>query len=116
MSDPRLKIGILLSGRGRGSNMAAIIEACRRGEVPCEVVRVISTSPSTPALERARALGVDAVFVGPEADAAPNRTPNTEHRTPSLDSRLVAAFREAGADTIALAGFMRKLGPVFLQA
>ena len=33
----------------------------------------------------------------------------------SLDSRLIAAFREVGADTIALAGFMRKLGPVFLR-
>src|SRR5207249_1619072 len=36
--------------------------------------------------------------------------------TPSLDARLIAAFREAGADTIALAGFMRMLGPDFLQA
>jgi phosphoribosylglycinamide formyltransferase-1 len=34
----------------------------------------------------------------------------------SLDQRLIAAFREVGADTIALAGFMRKLGPAFLRA
>src|SRR5207249_3356927 len=65
MSQPWLKIGVLLSGRGRGSNMQAIIEACRRGEVPGEVVRVVSTSPGTPALERAKEMGVDAIYVDP---------------------------------------------------
>jgi phosphoribosylglycinamide formyltransferase 1 len=34
----------------------------------------------------------------------------------SLDARLIAAFQEVGADAIALAGFMRKLGPSFLHA
>jgi phosphoribosylglycinamide formyltransferase-1 len=33
----------------------------------------------------------------------------------SLDSRLIAAFREVGAEAVALAGFMRKLGPGFLR-
>src|SRR5207302_5260004 len=85
-----LRISILLSGRGRGSNMQAIIDACQSGLIPGEVVRVVSTSPETPALERARSAGVDTLFV----DSLPES---------SLDSRLLAAFREVGADTIALA-------------
>jgi phosphoribosylglycinamide formyltransferase-1 len=157
---PRLKIGILLSGRGRGSNMQAIIDACHSGLVPGQVVRVISTTPESPALARARAAGVDALFVDPnwsedhhgdtetrrshgEIDDGTGRVhpppvdplrgyprapaPSPHHPISpsvspcfrgesSLDLRLIAAFREVGADTIALAGFMRKLGPAFLEA
>lgn len=118
-----MKIGILLSGRGRGSNMQAIIDACCRGAVPGEVVRVISTTPGAPALEHARAAGVDTLLIDPtvsppgagpplRASGAPPLRVDSE----ALDDRLVAAFREVGAETIALAGFMRKLGPQFLQA
>jgi phosphoribosylglycinamide formyltransferase 1 len=119
----RLKIGILLSGRGRGSNMQAIIDACQSGLIPGEVVRVISTSPGAPALERARAASVDALFVDPTSESILSNpisvSPCLCGDSPlddSLDARLLAAFREAGADTIALAGFMRKLGPAFLRA
>jgi phosphoribosylglycinamide formyltransferase 1 len=118
-----LQIGILLSGRGRGSNMQAIIEACHSGLIPGDVVRVVSTSPGAPALERARAAGVDALFVDPTSESNLSNpisvSPCLRGNSPSessLDARLLAAFREAGADTIALAGFMRKLGPVFLRA
>jgi phosphoribosylglycinamide formyltransferase-1 len=150
-----VKIGILLSGKGRGSNMHAIIDACRSGRVPGEVVRVISTTPGTPALERARAAGIDALFVDPGdgkahhgdtetrrgetegsisdalvsqptshiprdvASSSASVSPCLRGENPpdsGLDQRLVTAFREVGADTIALAGFMRKLGPAFLRA
>jgi phosphoribosylglycinamide formyltransferase-1 len=118
--------------------MQAIIDACRSGRVPGEVVRVVSTSPGTPALQRAQAAGVDALFVDPTEElgldgldgldgsdrSVPTDAPANGHPTaarapglvkPSLDSRLLAAFREVGADTIVLAGFMRKLGPEFLR-
>lgn len=136
-----MRIGILLSGRGRGSNMQAILDACRDGRIPGAVVRVVSTSPGTPALESARAAGVDALFVDPNehgstearrgvraADgrgepatglAHPSATsvsPCTGVHPDDLDVRLLGAFREVGADTIVLAGFMRKLGPEFLRA
>jgi phosphoribosylglycinamide formyltransferase-1 len=111
-----MRIGVLLSGKGRGSNMQAIVEACRRGEVPGEVVRVVSTSAGAPALERARALGVDALFVDPQGQEAQHGDTETRRERDSLDARLVAAFQEVGADTICLAGFMRKVGPAFLAA
>src|SRR5713101_5438565 len=73
-----LRIGILLSGRGRGSNMQAIIDACRSGLVPGEVARVVSTSPGTPALERARAAGVDTLIVAPSETAIHHRDTETQ--------------------------------------
>jgi phosphoribosylglycinamide formyltransferase 1 len=120
MREPWLKIGILLSGRGRGSNMQAIIDACRSGAIPGEVVRVVSTTEEAPALDRARAAGIDALFVDPLdptpcASVSPCLRGASESGS-SLDERLVAAFREVGADTIALAGFMRRLGSAFLEA
>lgn len=113
-----MRIGILLSGRGRGSNMQAIIDACRDGRVPGEVVQVVSTSPGTPALERAQAAGVPTLFANPDGRVESDRSVGSDRSvlTPCLDARLVAAFQEVGAETIALAGFMRKLGPAFLRA
>ena len=85
--------------------MQAIVEACRRGEVPGEVVRVVSTTAGTPALERAEALGVGALHLEPG-----------QASVEELDARLIEVFRDVDADTIALAGFMRKVGPGFLRA
>ncbi|MFN3651503.1 MAG: phosphoribosylglycinamide formyltransferase [Armatimonadota bacterium] len=100
-----LRIGILLSGKGRGSNMQAIIDATRDGRVPGEVALVLSTSPGAPALERARESGVPARLVSPaehpDADA--------------LDTALADAFEEAGVELVCLAGYMRLLGPKFLS-
>src|SRR5207245_2514503 len=85
-----LRIGILLSGKGRGSNMQALIDATRDGRIPGEVCLVVSTSPGTPALERARAAGVPTALI-----------PAEEHPSPeSLDEALAAAFTRAGAGLI----------------
>jgi formyltetrahydrofolate-dependent phosphoribosylglycinamide formyltransferase len=100
-----LRIGILLSGKGRGSNMQVLIDATRDGRIPGEVVLVVSTSPGAPALERAKAAGVAATLV-PAADFP---TPD------ELDVALADAFQQAGADLICLAGYMRLLGPAFLS-
>lgn len=99
------RIGILLSGRGRGSNMQALIDAARDGRVPGEVALVLSTSPGAPALERAAAAG------------APTRLlPAEKYETPqALNRALAAAFSAAGAELICLAGYMRLLGPAFLE-
>ena len=99
-----IRIGILLSGKGRGSNMQAIIDATRDGRIPGEVVLVVSTSPGAPALERARESGVPVLLL-PAGDY-----PSQE----ALDAALAGAFEEAGAELICLAGYMRLLGPAFL--
>jgi formyltetrahydrofolate-dependent phosphoribosylglycinamide formyltransferase len=100
-----LRIGILLSGKGRGSNMQALIDATRDGRIPGDVALVVSTSPGAPALERAAAAGVSTRLV-----AAPEYADPEE-----LDAALVAAFEAAGVDLICLAGYMRLLTPAFVR-
>lgn len=106
-SAPRrpLRIGILLSGKGRGSNMQALIDACRDGRIPGEVALVVSTTPGAPALERAAAAGV------PHRQIRAKDHPSQE----ALDAALAEAFTAAGAELICLAGYMRLLSPVFLD-
>jgi formyltetrahydrofolate-dependent phosphoribosylglycinamide formyltransferase len=100
-----LRIGILLSGRGRGTNMQAILDACRSGCIPGQVVLLLSTTPDAPAMERARAAGVVAKFVDPD------RAEDAD----TLDRELALQFVEADVDLVALAGYMRLLGPEMLR-
>lgn len=105
MGEPDLRFGILLSGKGRGSNMQALIDATRVGRIPGRVALVVSTSPGAPALERAAAAGVPTRLI--PAQEYPDQA--------SLDEALVRAFEEAEVELICLAGYMRLLGPVFLS-
>ncbi|MGV3723367.1 MAG: phosphoribosylglycinamide formyltransferase, partial [Actinomycetota bacterium] len=100
-----LRIGILLSGKGRGSNMQALIDATRDGRIPGEVALVVSTSPGAPALERAAIAGVPTQLIPAPEYAGPEE----------LDAALVAAFEESGVDLICLAGYMRLLTPAFVR-
>ena len=65
MSAERLPLAVLASGRG--SNLGAILDACRHDDFPARVVVVVSDRESAAALERARREGVDAVFLDPKA-------------------------------------------------
>lgn len=100
-----LRVGVLLSGRGRGSNLQAILDACREGRVPARVVVVVSTTEGAPALERAERAGVEAIFVDPEECADKS----------ALDRKLAAILEARGVQLVTLAGYMRLLGPDFLR-
>jgi formyltetrahydrofolate-dependent phosphoribosylglycinamide formyltransferase len=100
-----LRIGILLSGRGRGTNLQAILAACASGYIPGQVALVLSTTASAPALELARAAGVPARFVDPEAEEDPG----------ALDRELALRFGEAEVGLVALTGYLRLLGPEMLR-
>ena len=57
-----MKIGILISGRG--TNMAAIVEAVQSGQIPnSEVVVVISDKTSAEGLEKAKARGIETLAI-----------------------------------------------------
>jgi formyltetrahydrofolate-dependent phosphoribosylglycinamide formyltransferase len=100
-----LRIGVLLSGRGRGSNLQAIMDACASEYIPGEVALVLSTTAEAPALERARAAGVVGKYVDPgkaqDADA--------------LDRELGLRLTEANVGLVALTGYLRLLGPEMLR-
>src|SRR5207247_4681495 len=57
----RKRVAILISGRG--SNMAALIEAARDTDYPAEIALVLSNEPAAEGLSRARAAGITTAVV-----------------------------------------------------
>ncbi|MBP1690201.1 MAG: phosphoribosylglycinamide formyltransferase [Deltaproteobacteria bacterium] len=103
MPDP-LALGVLLSGSG--TNLQALIDAIAAGRLHARIAVVISNVPGAPGLERARAHGLTAVVVG--HSEAPSRE--------AYDTRLVEVLRAHGVALVVLAGFMRLVSPVLLNA
>jgi len=102
----RLKVGVLVSGRG--SNLGAILDRSLAGEIDVEVAVVISDVADAAALDRARNAGVPAIHIPPG-----------RFRTkldPEIERRYVDVLREHGVELVALAGFMRVLHEDFLTA
>lgn len=98
----KLKLGILISGRG--SNMQALIEAAAEAAYPAEIAIVISNEPDAAGLERARNAGIATALVdhrGHDGRAA-------------FEDAIHAALTEAGVDLVCLAGFMRILTADFV--
>lgn len=93
----RLKLAVLISGRG--SNLQALIDACRDAAYPAEIVLVISNEADALGLERAKAAGI-ATRIIPHRDF-PDR--------PAFEAALTAAIETSGAGLVCLAGFMRIL-------
>jgi phosphoribosylglycinamide formyltransferase-1 len=101
--EPIARLAVLLSGRG--SNFLAIHAAIERGELPAEIVLVLSNLEDAPGLARARDLGLAAMTIPSQGK------PRREH-----EQRVVAALRQAKAEWICLAGYMRLLSPELLGA
>jgi len=95
-------IAVLLSGRG--SNFLALQAAIARGEVPAEIVLVASNVADAPGLDRARELGIPALAIPHKGE--PSRQAHEE--------KMIAALREAGAEWVCLAGYMRLLSPAIV--
>lgn len=99
-------VGVLASGRG--SNCEALIKASLDGRLAARVALVLSDRPNAPVLERAQNLGVDARHLDPGRPGA--------RLTPEAEQAYVTALREAGVTWVVLAGFMRIVGNVLLEA
>ena len=99
----RLKIGVLLSGSG--TNLQAIIDAIAEG-LPTDIVLVVSSRPDAYGIERARAAGIPTLVMNREkyADVL------------AADAQIVEALQEAGAEYVVMAGYMRKVTSVMLDA
>jgi phosphoribosylglycinamide formyltransferase-1 len=96
------RIVILISGRG--SNMAAVLEAVRSGAIKGQVAAVISNRPEAAGLAIAAGQGVTTSVVNHMA--CPNRG--------EFERALAAAIDEFAPDLVLLAGFMRVLSPEFV--
>lgn len=104
----RLPLGVLVSGRG--TNLQAVIDACRDGAIPAEVRVVVSNREGVPALERATRAGVPAFVV---TSAQFGKWPQSR---PAYERRIVAILREFGVELVVLAGYDRLVGEEMLAA
>jgi phosphoribosylglycinamide formyltransferase 1 len=100
----RLRVGVLVSGRG--SNLQALLDAAARPGYPAEVVVVISDRERAAALDRARAVGVEALFVNPK-DFGDRE---------AFDLALVRELTARRVGLVCNAGFMRILSPAYTHA
>ena len=103
-----LRVGVCVSGRG--SNLQAILDACRDGTLDAQVVYVASSRKHAPALDRANAAGVPAAAFPPAANGGRDAAQLL------MAARLAAADVElvvlAGYDRILCDGFFTRLGDV----
>ena len=98
-----MRTAVLISGRG--SNLAALIEACARPGAPAEIALVISNRPDAAGLQHARAAGIP--------------TETVDHRRfegrEEFDRALSKELDERKIELVCLAGFMRVLSGWFAE-
>jgi len=94
------RVAILISGRG--SNMAALIEAAKAPDYPAAIVLVLSNRPDAAGLGHARTAGIDTVVVDHKAFGQDRQ---------AFEAAIDAALRAHHIDLVCLAGFMRLLTP-----
>jgi len=101
-----LRIGVL--GSGNGTNCQAILDACERGEIPGQVVIVVSDVAEAGILNRARQCRIPAQFVGPSRFKT--------KLEPELEKKIVSSLQAAGVQLVVLAGYMRVVKELLLEA
>ena len=104
MSGVNRTLGVLISGRG--SNLKAIIDAIERQQLDATIAVVISNRADAPGLDHAHKAGIETLVIGHKA------FPTRE----DYDRAVVKALNERQVALVCLAGFMRLLSPVFIDA
>ena len=103
-SQGALKIGVLISGSG--SNLQAIIDRIDQGTLDAEIVLVFSSRPDAFGLTRAEKAGIPTLALNREV----------YQDAPAANKRIADALKEAGAEYVIMAGYMRKLTNEVLDA
>ena len=101
-------VGLGILGSGKGTNCRAILEKIRAGRLLAEARVVISDVVDAPILDIAREFSVPNAYLPPG-----------QFRTrlePNVETELVQTLRDAEAELIVLAGFMRVLKSPMLEA
>jgi phosphoribosylglycinamide formyltransferase-1 len=100
------KIGILVSGQSRGTNFQAIIDTISRNELHASVALLVATREDHGAVARARAADIKTLILPPDSASSPE----------DWDSRVADAFYEEGVSLLCLAGYLRYISHVLLEA
>jgi phosphoribosylglycinamide formyltransferase-1 len=98
-----LHLGFLASHGG--SNMQAIIDACKAGRLDAKPCVVVSNNSEAMALQRAKNEGIPSYHIS-----------TATHPGPLEDEEILRVLRQHGVDTVILAGYMKMLGPATLRA
>src|SRR5438445_3868880 len=98
------RVAILISGRG--SNMAALIDAAKAADFPAEIVAVISNRADAPGLEKAAASGIPTTVI--------ESKPFGKDRA-GFETVLQRALEDVKVELICLGGFMRLFTAEFVQ-
>jgi phosphoribosylglycinamide formyltransferase-1 len=100
----KLRLGVLASGGG--TNLQSLIDQCQAQLIDAEIVLVLSNNPAAGALQRAEKAGLTNICI--------------DHRDffdrQGFDQAVIAALREADVELVVLAGFMRIISAIFLDA
>lgn len=91
---------------GSGSNFEAIARAAEVGEIPAELALLVSDQPDCLALKRAGNRGIPILAL----------SPNDFESKAEFEAEIVKALDAASIDLVALAGYMRIVGPTLLSA
>lgn len=97
-------LGVLISGRG--SNLKAIIDAIADGRLDASLALVISNRADAPGLDHARRAGIETLVLSHKAFATRE----------DFDRAMAKELIARGVELVCLAGFMRMLSPVFVEA
>lgn len=97
-------LGVLISGRG--SNLKAIIDAIDQKRLDASIAIVISNRADAPGLDHAIGAGIETLVLSHKSFGSRE----------DYDRALVAELRQRGVALVCLAGFMRLLSPVFVEA
>jgi phosphoribosylglycinamide formyltransferase-1 len=98
-----VSVGVLISGRG--TNLQALLDAAAAGRLGGPVALVISNVPEAAGLERARRAGVPTLV-----------RDHRGHTREEHDRELLAALRAHAVQLVCLAGYMRLVSRVLLEA
>ena len=98
----RARVGVLISGRG--SNMAALVEAAKSEDCPFRIGLVVSNVADAPGLAVAAAQGIPQFALS-----------HRGHSREEFDRLVDGALRDAHIEFVALAGYMRLLSPWFVK-
>lgn len=96
---PPLRLGFLASHNG--SNMQAIIDACKAGRLSARPAVVISNNSDSGALGRARQEHIPACHLSSHTHPGPG----------ALDQAICTALTDCEVEVVCLAGYMKRLGP-----
>ena len=102
----KVKAKIAVFASGSGSNFEALENACRNGELDAEIVLVMTDKPASFVVERARQTDIRVVALEPKAFPSKHE----------YEEALLGILREEDVEWIALAGYMRLIGPTLLAA